>query len=43
VQEFHRLGGREPIDACMLKLGVQSIHDLKPEQYQLLIDEVRAL
>lgn len=40
--EYTRLGNnREPIDKEMRAMGVQSITDLKPEQYQLLLDAVR--
>ena len=41
--EFGRLGGREPIDAAMNSLGVDRITDLKPEQYSVLMEKVRAV
>ena len=43
VAEFNRLQDRAPIDAVMKELGVASIHDLKPEQYDTLLTKVRAL
>lgn len=45
VTEFKRLGGREPIAAVMgaAPFSADSITALAPEQYQPLIDAVRAL
>ncbi len=43
VIEFGRLGSRNPIDTVMREMGVGSIHDLKPEQYSVLIEKVKAL
>jgi len=43
VTEFKRLGGREGIDSAMAAMGVTSVTELKPEQYQELITAVRAI
>lgn len=44
VAEFNRLGQkREPIDAAIKANGATSISDLKPELYQKVLDEVRAV
>ena len=43
VEEFTRLGSREGIDKVMAEMGVASINDLAAEQYQPLLDAVRAL
>ena len=43
VEEFQRLGAREGILAEMAKMGAKSVNDLEPEQYQDLLDAVRAL
>jgi len=43
VEEFNRLGNREGIDAELKKLGVTGVSDLPANQYQTLIDAVKAL
>lgn len=43
VAEFRRLGNREGIDKAMADLGVTSVNQLQPEQYQPLVDAVRAI
>ena len=43
VEEFNRLGNREGIDAELKKLGVTGVSDLPANQYQALIDAVKAL
>lgn len=44
VAEFNRIGSREPIDKVLREqYEVASITDLKPEQYQGLIDAVKAI
>ena len=43
VEQFKRLGSREPIDAVLRDHGVQSITDLDPTQYQSVIDAVKAV
>ena len=44
VQEFHRLGQkREPIDAAIRANGATSVSDLKPELYQTVLDQVKAV
>jgi hypothetical protein len=43
VVEYNRLKSRDPIVAAMSELGATSIHDLKPEQYSVLLAKVRAL
>lgn len=45
VEEFKRLGSREPIDKVLRSepFQVQSIIDLHPEQYQSVLDAVRAV
>jgi hypothetical protein len=43
VVEFRRLGNREGIDNAMAEFGVTSVNDLKPEQYQQLLDKVKAI
>lgn len=44
VNEFNRIGSREPIDKVLREqYEVASITDLKEEQYQGLIDAVKAL
>ena len=43
VIEYNRLKSRDPIVAAMSELGATSIHDLKPEQYSVLLAKVRAL
>lgn len=43
VTEFKRLGKRDPIDAVLREFGVQSITELKADQYQAVIDKVKAV
>lgn len=44
VKEYERLGNdRAPIDTAMREMGVQSVNDLKADQYQQLLDKVRAI
>ena len=40
VAEVTRLGGREPIDNVLKEFGALKITDLKPEQYQEVLDKV---
>jgi len=42
VGEFRRLGNRESIDKAMADLGVTSVTQLTPAQYQPLLDTVRS-
>lgn len=42
VVEFRRLGSREGIDKAMADMGVTSVNDLAPTQYQQLLDIVKA-
>ena len=43
VVEFRRLGSREAIDQAMAELGVTSVNDLKPEQYNVLLTKVQGI
>jgi hypothetical protein len=43
VVEFRRLGSRDGIDQAMAEFGVTSVNDLKPEQFQQLLDKVKAI
>ena len=44
VEKFRELGNkREPIDAVLQSFGVIGVTELKPEQYQAVIDQVSAL
>ena len=43
VVEFRRLGSREAIDNAMDELGVTSVNDLKPEQYNVLLTKVQGI
>lgn len=43
VVEFRRLGSREAIDNAMAELGVTSVNDLKPEQYNVLLTKVQGI
>lgn len=43
VEEYNRLGSRDPIVAAMKSMNAASINDLKPEQYAELLSKVRAL
>ncbi|AUR82100.1 hypothetical protein NVP1021C_37 [Vibrio phage 1.021.C._10N.222.51.F9] len=43
IVEFLRLGNREGIDNAMAEFGVTSVNDLKPEQFQPLLDKVKAI
>ncbi len=44
VNEFQRLkGNREPIDMVLRKYGAQNVSQLKPEQYDTVIKEVRSI
>ena len=43
VAEFKRLGKRDPIDAVLREFGVQSITDLKEDQYAAVINKVKAI
>lgn len=43
VVEFQRLGSREGIDKAMADLGVSSVTQLAVDQYQTLLDAVKAL
>lgn len=43
VVEFRRLGSREAIDQAMAELGVTSVKDLKPEQYNVLLTKVQGI
>lgn len=43
VVEFQRLGGREGIDNALRELGATTVTDLAVENYQTLLDKVRAL
>ena len=40
VAEVNRLGSREPIDNVLKEFGALKITDLKPEQYQEVLDKV---
>lgn len=42
--EYMRLGeNREPIDKVLREYGVQSINDLKQQDYQGVVDKVRQI
>lgn len=43
VVEFKRLGSREGIDNAMAELGVTSVNDLTPAQYQPLLTKVQSI
>lgn len=43
VQEFQRIGNREPIDAAMAELGVTSVTDLPADKQHELVNKVRAI
>lgn len=43
VVEFRRLGSREAIDNAMAELGVTSVNDLKPEQFQPLLAKIQSI
>ena len=43
VAVFKRLGKRDPIDAVLREFGVQSITDLKEDQYAAVINKVKAI
>jgi hypothetical protein len=43
VEEYKRLGSRDGIMSEMAKMNATSVNDLKPEQYQDLLDAVRKL
>lgn len=43
VTEFHRLGGRDMIDATIKGFGVGSANELAPADYQAVLDKVKAL
>jgi hypothetical protein len=42
VEEFKRLGSREPIDNVLREHGVQSISDLDASQYDAVVAAVKA-
>lgn len=42
VEEYNRLGSREPIDEVLREFGVQSISNLKPESYAEVLAKVAA-
>lgn len=43
VIEFKRLGSRDAIDNAMAELGVTSVNDLSPDQYQPLLAKVQGI
>lgn len=43
VVEFKRLGSRDAIDNAMAELGVTSVNDLSPDQYQPLLAKVQGI
>jgi len=43
IQEYQRLGSREPIDAVLRQFNVTGINDLDPSKYQEVIDTLKAI